>query len=171
MIGSLCSVGGLIAAAALLLMVLLIFYFAFWRPARKGKVSGTTLLVLLAISAFNLVVLLPCVVLIAEFSDFIPDFILEFFPLMAFLLWWLIGWFPFLLCSLFVLVLSAGFLIIKSQTIFPISGKRPVLSFILISFAIEALYIGVCPMLTLALALIITPLDPAFLPPSPGFFG
>jgi hypothetical protein len=46
-----------------------------------------------------------------------------------------------------------------------------VLSFILISFAIEVLYIGVCPMLTLALALIIAPLDPAFLPPSPGSFG
>jgi hypothetical protein len=61
--------------------------------------------------------------------------------------------------------------VIKNRTIFPMSGKRPVLSFILISFAIEALYIGVCTMLALALYLIIVPLDPAFLPPAPGFFG
>jgi hypothetical protein len=147
MIETLFSISGLLYASLLFLIVLLVFLGAFYRPARRTQVSKTKLLALLAVSVFNLAVVLPFTV------NFVG-------PLKVYLLgfWWVVSWLPFVLASLYFFILTVGFIALRKWASFPVTEERHLRSFLLRSAAFEALYAMACPFIAIVGAGILTAL-------------
>jgi hypothetical protein len=144
MIEGIFSIRGLLRAFLILLMVLLVFFVAFYQPARKGLLSKTKLLALLAVSVFNLAIVLPFAI---NFTESLTGYLLG--------LWWLISWPLFVLANFFFLVLTMGFIFFGKWESLPMVEERPLRSILFRSVAFEILYAMACPFIVVLSSVVI----------------